>query len=228
MQDTSPPSFLDASATATLWQALERSWSGVQDSAHDLAHITRVRASALAIFAQEGSTGNGAALEAAAILHDLVPIEKNDSRRAMASRLSAQAAAPLLRSVGLDGATVAAAQHAIEAHSWSAGITPSTIEARILRDADRLDAMGAIGVARCISIAGRLGQSLYHPTDPYALHRPLNDTLYCHDHFLVKLYGLADGLLTASAQEEGQRRLVVMQTFWHDLFHDAGIVQDGG
>lgn len=214
--------YLSPHASNLLWNALAASWAGVGDSAHDVSHIRRVRATALRLFREEGAIGDGGALEAAAILHDFVHIEKTDPRRSQASRLAAEAVAPLLAEAGFTPAQIATAQHAIEAHSWSAGIPPRTLEARILRDADRLDAIGAIGVARCLAVSGRLRQHLYHPDDPHALERPLDDTHHCYDHFATKLYHLAEGLSTAAAQAEGAKRVARMKAFWADLFDEAG------
>jgi uncharacterized protein len=213
--------YLTPHAAAVLWDALAASWEGVDDAAHDVSHIRRVRATAVRLFQEEGAQGDGAALEAAAILHDLVHIEKSDPRRKMASRLAAEAAPPLLERAGFTPAQIATTQHAIEAHSWSAGIPPQTLEARCLRDADRLDAIGAIGVARCLAVSGRLGQQLHHPDDPHATTRPLDDARYCYDHFHTKLYSLADGLSTPSAVAEGAKRVERMRVFWDNLFDES-------
>ena len=220
---TTPIPALSTTARTALWTALDRAWAGLDDTAHDLAHVARVRSTALQLAAAMEEAVDGAALEAAALLHDLVAVPKNDPRRSQASRLSAEAAAPLLAEVGLSHDSIARARHAIEAHSWSAGIPPESPEAWCLRDADRLDALGHIGLARCIALAGRLGQQLYHPTDPFAHHRALDDRLYCHDHFLVKLYGLVDGLHTPAARTEGAARVAVMKAFWDHLFQEAGV-----
>ena len=93
---------------------------------------------------------------------------------------------------------MAAVRHAVAAHSFSAGIPPETIEARVLQDADRLDAIGMIGIARCFYTAGRMGSALYDPVDPRAEHRPLNDGAYALDHFRAKLLKLKDGFQTAT------------------------------
>jgi uncharacterized protein len=221
LKDNTMPTYLTPEASAVLWNALAASWAGVDDAAHDVSHIRRVRATALRLFKEEGELGDGAALEAAAILHDLVHVEKSDPRRSQASRMAAEAAAPILERAGFTPAQIATAQHAIEAHSWSAGIPPQTLEARLLRDADRLDAIGAIGVARCLAVSGRLGQQLHHPDDPHATGRALDDTRYCYDHFHTKLYGLADGLSTPSAIAEGAKRVARMRAFWDNLFDES-------
>jgi len=83
-----------------------------------------------------------------------------------ASRLAAEKAISLLTGLRWSTDRQQAVAHAIEAHSFSAGIEPRTLEARILQDADRLDALGFMGVARCFYTAGRMGSSLYDPADP--------------------------------------------------------------
>ena len=183
------------------------------DGSHDLTHLRRVRANARAIAADEAEAGDPLVLAAACWLHDLVAIEKNDPRRAEASRLSAVAAADLLGSWGWDEGLIAGVSHAIEAHSFSACIAPRTAEARILRDADRLDAIGAVGIARAFAVSGRLGHALYDAEDPAAAHRPLDDRRFAIDHFRTKLLGLADGMLTATGRRIAAERTVVLREF---------------
>jgi len=164
------------------------------DGSHDASHLQRVWRNATRIQAAEG--GNTEILLAAAILHDCVSVEKNSPLRSQASRLAAEKAAKLLTELGWSRAKVTAVAHAIEAHSFSAGIVPETLEAKILQDADRLDAIGMIGAARCFYIAGRLGSSLYDPRDPEARNRPYDDKRYTIDHFHTKLLKLASGFQT--------------------------------
>jgi len=90
---------------------------------------------------------------------------------------------------------------------------PETPEAKILQDADRLDAIGAIGIARCFHVGGRMGGALYHPGDPAAEARPLDDRAYALDHFAAKLFKLGDGFLTAEGQRMAAARLAFMTDF---------------
>ena len=119
-------------------QALLKAWGNQADSAHDIAHIRRVWSNCLALCTEHTDQD---VLYAACIFHDLVNLPKDSPDRAQASRLSAEAAAPLLLELGFPEAKLAAVQHAITAHSFSANITPETEEAQILQDADRLDAL---------------------------------------------------------------------------------------
>src|SRR3546814_12128665 len=99
---------------------------------------------------------------------------------------AAQARAPLAQA-GFPADKLDAVAHAIEAHSFSAAIAPTTIEAKIVQDADRLDALGAVGLARLFYTAGRMGSAFAHPPDPLARTRPLDDRAYALDHIEVKL-----------------------------------------
>lgn len=181
------------------------------DGSHDISHLQRVWKNAAAIHAEEG--GDAEVLFAATILHDCVPIEKNSPLRPHASRLSAEKAAEVLASLEWPAAKIQAVAHAVEAHSFSAGLAPTTLEAKTLQDADRLDAIGMVGVARCFYVAGRMGTALYDPTDPQASSRPLDDTRYALDHFRSKLLRLATGFQTAAGARLARLRHDRLQRF---------------
>ena len=191
-----------------------------QDSAHDLAHLDRVWASCHRIASTEG--GDLRILLAGAYLHDLVNLPKDAPNRAEASCLAAAAAAPHLTRLSYRPEEIAATRHVIEAHSFSAGIEPQSLEARILRDADRLDAIGATGLARCFAVSGALGRPLYDPTDPFARARPLDDKTQALDHFPLKLLQLGQGMLTQTGQKIAAERTALMQAFLNDLAAEIG------
>ncbi len=186
------------------------------DGSHDLSHILRVWRNAVAI----ARTEPGCDLElltAAVILHDCVEVEKNSPQRAQASRLAAGRAREIAAPLGFRAARLDALAHAIEAHSFSAGISPETLDARILQDADRLDAIGAIGIARCFYVAGRLGSSLYDPTDPLAMRREYDDGRFAFDHFEVKLLKIAENFRTDAGRAMARERLTLMRRFMADF-----------
>jgi uncharacterized protein len=122
------------------------------DGSHDLAHICRVWANVRALAADEGADLD--VLMPATILHDCVVVEKNSPLRSRASRLSALRACNILMDLGREAEFVSKVAHAIEAHSFSGGVEPETVEARVLRDADRLDAIGAIPLFLCFRSTG--------------------------------------------------------------------------
>lgn len=191
----------------------------VADGAHDIAHLARVWRNAARIAAAEG--GMDRVLAAAVLLHDCVAVEKSSPLRAQASRLAAARAGEILAGLGWGAAEVAEVCHAIEAHSFSAGIPPRSRAARILQDADRLDAIGAIGVARCFYTAGRMGSALYDPADPLAAGRALDDRAFAIDHFRTKLLKLAEGFQTkagaALAAERTARIAGFLATFEEEI-----------
>ncbi|MCK3775395.1 HD domain-containing protein [Ensifer sesbaniae] len=174
------------------------------DGSHDAAHLIRVWKNAARIHAEEG--GDARPLAAAVLLHDCVSVEKNSPLRTEASRLAAEKATGILQGLGWDAADTAAVAHAILTHSFSANIPPETLEAKILQDADRLDAIGMVGAARCFYIAGRMGSGLYDPLDPLAEARPLDDKAFAIDHFETKLFRLADGFKTEAGRRLAMER----------------------
>jgi uncharacterized protein len=198
------------------------------DGSHDLGHFRRVWKAARYINEQEGAalecatqaraTQEGATLEgatqageaadplillAAAYFHDLVSLPKNHPQRADSSRLSAERTVLLLESDFPDfpREKIEGVRHAIHAHSFSAGVRPLTAEARILQDADRMEAVGAIGLARVFYTAGQLGQRLFDDGDAMAEGRQPDDKKFALDHFQVKLLKLPALMNTAAGRQ---------------------------
>lgn len=203
---------------ADLAEVLLPHLDGTTDGSHDLAHIARVFRNALRIHEQEG--GNGLILAAAVLLHDCVAVEKNSPLRAEASRLAAEKAAGILDRLGWRGVDCAGVYHAILSHSFSAGREPETLEAKILQDADRLDAIGAVGAARCFYTAGRMGSSLYDAADPLAKDRALDDRAFAIDHFPAKLFTLAEGFKTATGQAMAKERHARLVTIYEQFLDE--------
>lgn len=189
------------------------------DPSHDLFHVKRVIAMARRLAAAEGADEN--VVVPAAYFHDFVTVPKNDPRRAQASRLSAEAAVAWLGEVGYPATYLPAIAHAIAAHSFSARIPCETLEAKVVQDADRLDGIGAIGIARLFTVTGMLGRPYYDPADVAGLHRALDDQRFGLDHFKVKLFDLVDTMHTATARAEGAVRLRWMQDYYHRFVAEA-------
>ena len=95
-------------------------------------------------------------------------------------------------------------------------------EAAILRDADRLDALGAIGLARWFAVSAAMGTALYDPDDPFALARDLDDRRYALDHWQVKLGRLSQGMLTARGRQLATARRAGMVVVLRDLAAEIG------
>jgi uncharacterized protein len=191
------------------------------DGAHDVAHVQRVVNTAVSLAATENA--DLAIVLPSAWLHDCVSLPKNAPNRAQASQLAATEAGNFLHQIGYPAEYIPAIQHAITAHSFSAGIPPQTIEAQVVQDADRLDALGAIGLARCILTGASFNSRLYAPDDPFAETRPCNDTQYMVDHFFTKLFHLQHTMQTPAGRAEANRRTTYMHTFLHQLGLEIGV-----
>jgi uncharacterized protein len=200
------------SAIAALWQA---------DAAHDLGHLRRVW-HMVRLIAMDETEADAEILLAAAYFHDAVNLPKDSPDRARASTLSADLAVKVLPELGFPAAKLPALHHAISAHSFSAQIPCETVEARILQDADRLEALGAIGLVRMFLVSGALGGAGFDAADPMAMNRPLDDRAYALDHLEVKLFGLVDTMKTATGRAIAAERADWMASFRTRLLSEIG------
>ena len=184
------------------------------DAAHNFDHVLRVLALAERIARAEGADLE--IVRAAALLHDVgrVGEERGDGCHA---RIGAARAREILR--GHPQNRVEAVAEAIAAHRFRRGPDPQSLEARVLYDADKLDAIGAIGVARAYAVAGREGQRLWadlaeDPADGGGGHTPVHE-------FALKLSRLKDGLFTAAARQIAADRHRFMVAFFQRLAEEV-------
>jgi len=197
---------------------------GSDDPAHGWEHIDRVYQQARLIAEREGA--DRFIVGMAALLHDLgrAPNEqtKNDQHIHHAD-LSVRMAAELLERHQVPAAKREAIVHAIIAHSFSKGIEPRTLEARVVRDADRLDGLGAIGILRW-AITGTLRRTpatrSYHPEDPFAAWHPPDDSRYMLDHFYSKLLKLVDTMSTETGRALARERTNFMRVYLDEFRHE--------
>lgn len=185
------------------------------DPAHDLSHFKRVVTTAKNFC--ENEQARFEVVVPAAWLHDFVIVPKNSPLRTQASRLSAEKAIEFLKKIDYPAEFYDDIAHAIEGHSFSANIEVKTIEAKIVQDADRLDGLGAIGIARCFATAGLMKRGFYSVQDPFCTGREPDDSKYTIDHFYKKLFKTVETLKTNSGKIEGQKRIQIMKTFLADL-----------
>ncbi|EAQ67538.1 metal-dependent phosphohydrolase [Marinomonas sp. MED121] len=191
------------------------------DLAHDYQHVLRVVNNATKLCQQEDAID--AVVLPAAWLHDCLSLPKDHPQRAQASQLAADKAIAFLTSIKYPAEHYQAIHHAICCHSFSANIPPTTLEAKIVQDADRLDALGAIGIARCLQVSSQLKRPLYAPEDPFCTNREADDKSYTLDHFYQKLLKIKDSMHCDSAKKEANKRSQYMLTFLAQL--DAEIAQ---
>ncbi|WP_232842779.1 HD domain-containing protein [Psychrosphaera ytuae] len=187
----------------------------VHDTAHDINHIKRVVKNAKQIAVDEQA--DIWVVTAAAWLHDCVTFPKNHPDNKRASGFAAKAACEFLSSIGFPENKLAGVFHAVEAHSYSANITATSLEAKVVQDADRLDGLGAVGVARCYAVAGKLGSKLYNEHDPFCQARQPDSKTAAVDHFYEKLFKTATTLQTATAKRIAEQRVEFMEDFLTQL-----------
>ncbi|MCS7119487.1 MAG: HD domain-containing protein [Archaeoglobaceae archaeon] len=160
---------------------------------HDEDHVARVIRIAKFLAEKEGA--NIEIVLKSAELHD---VARNFENHAFASAMVAE---KILREQGFDEKFIFAVKDSIETHSFSTKIEPKTLEARILSDADKLDAMGAVGVARAFMFSGEKGRSI-------------EDTLR---HFEEKLLKLKNNLYTDTAKRIGKNRHRFLELFYEEI-----------
>lgn len=199
--------------------AIAAHWGTETDGAHDMGHLDRVWANAQEIARETGGADQEILLPAA-YFHDAVNLPKNHPDRAHASRASADWASAFLAKSDFPAAKIPAVAHAIAAHSFSAAIAPETLEAEILQDADRLEALGAIGIARMFHVGGAMGGLLFDAADPMALDRPLDDKRFSLDHLEVKLFPIAETMRTSVGREMALARVEWMRSFRSRLLRE--------
>ncbi|HGS4880416.1 TPA: HD domain-containing protein [Vibrio parahaemolyticus] len=189
------------------------------DAAHDIEHVKRVVNTAKQLCDKEKA--DIAIVLPAAYLHDCFTYPKDHPNRKQSSAIAAKKAIAYLESIQYPQQYHDAIAHAIEAHSFSANIRPNTLEAQIVQDADRLDALGAIGVTRCIQVSTQFNAQLYNDNDMFAKERELNDKQFTVDHFQTKLFKIVDTMNTESAKLEANKRKAFMQTYLKQLYDEV-------
>ncbi len=188
------------------------------EPAHDFNHVMRVYKNAQKICKKEKV--NEKLVLSAALLHDIVSYPKSDKRSKNSSLESAKKATNILKNLNFTQKEIQIISGAIRDHSFSRGKIPQTLEGKILQDADRLDAIGAIGIARVFAVGGSEKRPFYNDEDPFCkIHSP-DDKIWTLDHFYKKLFKLEDLMNTKSAKIEAKRRTKVLKMFLSELKKD--------
>ena len=185
------------------------------DPAHDFEHVLRVYANAEKICMKEKIEKK--LVLTSALLHDIVSFPKTNKRSKTSSTKSAIKAKKILLKLNYSSYEIKIITDAIESHSFSKNKKPTTIEGKILQDADRLDALGAIGIARTFAVAGAENRSFYNPNDPFCSSRKADDQVWAVDHFFKKLLLLEAKMNTKSAKIEAKRRTKIIKIFLNDF-----------
>lgn len=218
--------------TGKEFQILSQAYSDIQqrfqrfdDPAHGWEHIRRVYNLSLFIAEQEGADRFISGM--AALMHDLGRLSHEHGQHH--ADLSVSEASIMCQQLRIPPHLQEAILHAILAHSFSRGVQPHTQEARVVRDADRLDGLGAIGIMRW-AITGavrRDPQTLcYHPDDPFAEQHAPDDGRYMLDHFFSKLLKLSEGMTTATGRELAEQRTAFMRAYLNEFRRELAVGPD--
>ena len=185
------------------------------DSAHDFEHVMRVYKNAQKICILEKA--NEKLVLSAALLHDIISYPKSDKRSKLSSIQSAKKSEQILKKYNFAKEEISIISDAIRDHSFSQNKTPRTLEGKILQDADRLDALGAIGIARVFATSGSLKRPFYNIDDPFCKTRTPDDKTWTVDHFFQKLLKLELLMNTKSGKVEAKKRTGILKKFLKQL-----------
>jgi uncharacterized protein len=212
----------ESSVLTNVYDEVKRRFAGIKDLAHDWEHVSRVYTLAREVAEKEGA--NCFIVGMAALLHDVGHTSQYDNTSHHAD-LSVTLATEILTAYRVPTDTQELILHAIIAHSFSRGLEPLTLEAQVLRDADRLDSLGAIGILRWAVVGVLLSNpqtKLYHPNDPFGKKHTLDDHTYMLDHFFSKLLKLGDTMGTETGRVMAQSRITFMHTYLDELEKELG------
>ena len=189
------------------------------DPAHDFDHVMRVYNNAQKIIKKEKV--NPKLVLSAVLLHDIVSYPKSSKRSKFSSIDSAKKSKIILKKYGFSKEEIIIISRAIAEHSFAQNKVPQTLEGKILQDADRLDALGAIGIARVFATSGSLNRPFYNIDDPFCIKRNPDDNLWAVDHFFNKLLKLESMMNTKSAKIEAKKRTKVLKEFLKQLKNEV-------
>lgn len=182
------------------------------DAAHDFDHVLRVLTLAERIGQAEGATME--IVRTATLLHDVARVEE-ERTGACHAKAGAERARQIL--AGHPADKVEAVAQAIASHRFRDDVVPRTLEAKVLYDADKLDAIGAIGIARAYALAGKRGQHLWAETPAGSLSESQSTDYTPVHEFIFKLSQLKEALFTATARQVARERHRYMVEFFARL-----------
>lgn len=199
-------------------------------SAHDMEHVMRVYKLCLELAKDEADVDLDV-LKAAALLHDIARVREDSVKDGKIDHaiLGAKMAEKILKDLGYSKEKIEKIKHCIEAHRLRSSVKPRTKEAIILYDADKLDVLGAIGIARCFALGGKYGQKLYIDVDlkQYIKENTINGKpngrikdISKHApniEYELKLKNIPKMLHTEKAKKIAAKRMHIMEEFFEQL-----------
>jgi uncharacterized protein len=192
-----------------------------QEGSHDWHHIERVYN--ISIYLQEKEGGDKVVIQLAALLHDISDHKFNGGDWQAGSTIAKE----IMLQEGISHEIAEKVAQVISQVSFKGALVNDeveTIEAKIVQDADRLDAIGAIGIARAFSYGGSKNRPLYDPEMEPILHSSKEEytksVSHTVNHFYEKLFLLKDLIKTESGKEIAEKRHLLMQQFINDFYDE--------
>jgi uncharacterized protein len=190
------------------------------EPAHDFFHVERVVTNAVTIARAENV--DEAIVAVAALLHELFTLPKSHPDSSRAGDICAEHARELLVNEGAPASLVDPVCSAIRDHAFSKGVVPDALESRVLQDADRLDALGAIGLARMWATCADMKRPFYSPDDPLCTSRTPDDKSWGLDHVYKKLLVVPERLHLATSRALAKDRVAFIESFVAQLASEIG------
>lgn len=211
------PSQVEPALWAALVAAVE-SRMRAREPAHDLLHVRRVVANVILLSRAEGVSASDEAVAAtAALLHEVFTLPKDHPESSTAGDTCALHATAILEAAGAPKALSDGVAAAIRDHAFSKGVVPSAVASQLLQDADRLDALGAIGLARMWATCADMKRPFYATDDPFCETRAPDDKQWGLDHVKKKLLVVPEKLHTRAARELAKPRVAYLRAFLAQL-----------
>lgn len=186
------------------------------DPSHDLGHALRVLSNAEYIVRFEG--GDLEVIIPAALFHDAANYQKDDPRAKYAPEESIRVVRKILERLSdYHREKIARVEKVIIEHSYSNGIKPESLDSKIMQDADRLEATGAIAIMRTFCSTGQMRRKFYNPEDPFCEQREPNSLFYAVDLFYRRLLRVKDSMNTETAKKLAEKRTRFLYNFLEQL-----------
>ncbi len=189
------------------------------DPSHDILHALRVLKNAETICKEEKADLE--ILIPASIFHDVIVYQKNDTRSKFSSEESALLTVQILKNIDeYPKEKIPMVEYAIKTCSFSKNVRHETIEAKILQDADGLEAIGAIAIMRTFSSAGQMNRIFYNSKDPFCKNRKPDSQIYGLDLFYTRLLQIKKRLYTNTAIKLAEKRIEFLKIFLEQLKYE--------
>ncbi len=207
----------------TVEKIIERIKGQFEDdvTGHDWHHIMRVYN--VSCYIQEIEGGNREVIEYAALLHDISDHKFNGGKLDEGGKVASE----ILKEFGVSQEIIAQVKYIVDNVSYKGAKTKAemnSLEGQIVQDADRLDAIGAIGIARTFAYGGNRGQAIYSPEMKATQHQTFEEYHHSNtntiNHFYEKLLLLKDRMNTETGKKLAEKRHQVMEEFLANFFDE--------